>query len=105
MDRASNPTPNDQVLAREERVLVGETVLHAGQAVAVTGLRGQFVFQAVVVNRRTGARWANVFGGPKGRERVRSVPPDRLRPASPARGGPRPEQLTLELGPRLPGRG
>ena len=103
MDTASDAASDDPVLAREDRVVVGGAVLTSGHPVAVTGLRGHFVFQAVVVNRRTGAKWANVFGGPAGRERVRSVPLERLRPAAGGRSRPRPEQLSLDLGPRVGG--
>ena len=88
-------------LARQDEVWVGERLVVSGHPVGVSGIRGRFVFKEVVVNLRTGQRWANVFGGPTGRERARSVTVDRLRPAPhPERPA---EQLVLDLGPRLPG--
>ena len=93
--------PGGPGLERRAEVWVGDRRYAAGHPVAVAGIRGRFLFQEVVVNRRTGQRWANVFAGPAGRERARSVTVDRLRP--PAGPDTHAEQLVLDLGPRLPG--
>jgi len=92
----------DPVLERRDSMPIGTAVVRAGEAVDVAGWRGRFTFQELVTNTATGQQWANVFGGPPGRERARSVSPDRVRRAPGSRTA---VQLALELGPRPPGPG
>ena len=80
-------------VVRGRQVLVGRRLVPVGDRVGVAGLRGTFIFRGLVTNRGTGQRWADLYGGTPGRERARSVDPERLKPLPRPKGG---RQLSLD---------
>ena len=52
----------------------------AGDMVSITGEAGVFNFKSVRVDSEGNPKWANVWGGPKDQEALRSFALDRLEP-------------------------
>jgi hypothetical protein len=79
--------------------------LHAGDPVAVEGVKGRgtrWAFVAHVRNTDTGAEWVEVVGGRPGKRTVRSFRPEQVFPPSARRGSAAPGAASLADAPQLP---